>query len=554
MTQIINNAWNSGRPGSWPSGWLGSWPSSWLGTVLLAVAVIATGSGAGAGCTKDHCENDTHCRPGEQCNLDTNQCFTPTTDAGDAQADAGDAQADAGDAEPTDCTEHSECTNSLEPVCLNLSCEPCDNPAQCLDKDVDRPYCEGGQCLQCTDSETHCTTSTLSICNAGTCEPCVVGSSDCATHHSDTPVCLNDECVQCTNSADHCNTPGPTVCDSTTNTCRPCEAHSECDYLGGICDWDTSECMAPANIIYVDDDTGCSNAGTGLSSEPFCEIQAAVDAVSATRFTIHVADGVYDNITITDKNPLWIVGGPGAPTISQAMSGDSMVLIDGTSNVKIENLVIQDAGGAGKGVSCEGSGLIPVVVLDGNAITGNNGGGIYISSCTITLEANDIYLNSGGGVDLSQSAFDVFNNMITLNGGPGTGFGGVQVSGIPGTTVFHSNTVVDNQAQSLVVAGVKSLNFFNVVSSIVDGTATPLLSAECTPSYSYIGDNSGGITGTGNIDTIGNPDPGLDSNYLLDTGSPCIDTGDDTGSAPTHDFEGQLRDATPDIGADEYYP
>jgi len=43
------------------------------------------------------------------------------------------------------------------------------------------------------------------------------------------------------------------------------------------------------------------------------------------------------------------------------------------------------------------------------------------------------------------------------------------------------------------------------------------------------------------------------SDQHLSEGSPCIDAGTTTG-APLVDFDGQARDASPDIGADEYVP
>jgi parallel beta-helix repeat protein len=535
MMRIINNAWTSDRP------------CGWFGTALLTLAVTAlaaTAPGVLSGCTKDHCENDTHCRPGEQCNLDTNQCYTPGTDAGDtgdAQADGGDGS-DGGDAQPTDCTGHGECTTALEPVCLSNFCEPCGNSTQCNDKNTDRPLCDDGQCVECTVSETHCLASTVSICNAGTCVACVDDSADCEIPYPDSPFCLNDECVQCTDSADHCATPTPTVCDPADHTCRDCEAHSECDYLGGVCDWSTGDCMDPTNIIYVDDDTGCSDSGSCDATTPCCAIEEALDRVNTSVSTILVAAGSYTEITIHNQD-VWIIGQPGAIIGPSGLDINVVtvqnLLATESTQAIIEGLTIQTGSNTGVGVYCSGlAAAKPDVTLRNCTITNNAGGGVDASDCIVTLESNEISANTGGGVYLGDSDYTVVNNMITKNGSPSSSYGGVQIFN-PGTPHrFHSNTVVGNDAQS-IEGGIWCSPAAEVVNTIAYQNTDGDIATACTVIDSW---------------TTGNGDPLFVSttDFHLTANSDCIDAGG-TVNPPILDFDGQTRDATPDIGADEYF-
>lgn len=517
-------------------------PCSWHGAVLLA-AILAWG-GAGAGCTKDHCESDEDCLAGEQCDLDTNRCYVVDVDAGDGGPDAGDAEPDAGDAEPIECTGHGECTEPAEPVCIDETCQPCTQPAQCAEKDIDRPLCEGGRCVECATGLGECVNPTP-ICNSsGDCAACA-NHQECIDRGG-LPACDGASCVECTDSATHCG--GATqICDPTSHTCRACEAHADCDFLAGpdtgVCDWDTSTCVDPANIIYVDDDAGCSDSGACDTNVACCTIAEALTRVGGTVSTILVADGSYYEITIHNQD-VRIVGLPGAiigpsnldinvVTVHNLLSTD-------TTSARIEGFTIHNGSNTGIGTFCTGlAAAQPTLILFGNTITNNAGGGVSASNCTVTLEANDISANPGGGVYLSDSDFTVINNMITLNGGVSSTHGGVQIIN-PGTTRrFHSNTVVGNDAQA-IEGGISCFPDGEVVSTIAYGNIGGDTAALCTVTDSW-------TTTDGTPAFVGGDD------YHLDVGSPCINAGD-TVDPPTHDFDGQVRDALPDIGADEYYP
>ena len=544
--------------------------------LLVAVSIPACGDSF-----KPHCHRDEDCRPGETCNLATNQCFTDHVDAGDAGPDAGDATPDAADAgDATPCTGHSMCTEDEAPLCLSDTCQPCTNaPTECAVKDSNRPVCEGGECVECNNTTSLCSSVTEAVCNAGFCEACQTGSTDCEAAFPLLPVCLNNECVQCITSVDDCSGTTP-ICDTTTHACRECEAHSECDFLGGagsgVCDWDSHTCVAPADIIYVADDLGCNDSGNCDTNQACCTIVEALTRVTPSKSTIMVAAGNYNEITIHDLD-VWIIGQPGA-TIGPSNLNINVITVQSllatdTTAARVEGFTVQDGSSAGIGIYCVGlPAARPITIFKGNIITANAGGGVYASNCDVTLEANDISSNPGGGVYasncdvtleandissnpgggvyLSDTNFTVLNNMVSGNGGS-TPYGGFRLSGVPPVAVFHSNTVFGNFASAGNASGVRCSDPFDITSSIVVGAVSPHLTVECTPFFSYIGGNTSTLNG--NIDTVANPDPMLDTDYTLLVGSPCINTGD-TVSAPIHDFDGQLRDATPDIGADEYSP
>jgi len=560
--------------------------------LTLALALALTFILAG-GCTKDYCEGDGDCRPGEQCDLATNQCYATDVDAGP------DTAVDAGDASPADCTGHAQCTNPDAPVCLSQTCQPCNNTSQCLDKDSTRPLCEGGRCLECTDSATHCTDLAAPICNAeGTCVACTSGSTECETPHPNEPYCVDGQCVECGQTAD-CTDTGEPVCDPVTHRCRACESHAECDATAGaglgVCQ-PSGACVDPADFILVNaDDPNCKDFATNscdINADPCCTIAYALGKVSTTRHIILVvaASSPYDHIAVNSSQSIWLLTTTGAEiAYANAQSNievsNSEIVIEGFAihhasnslnygvacalgaDVTLLNNEIHhnDAGGVNAsncnlnmigntvhdntavGVDVSGGTL----TMDSNVVHTNSGGGVYASNCTLSMNSNIVHTNSGGGIWVTNSGFTLTNNIIHSNGAS-TSYGGVRLSGSPTTAVFHNNTVVGNFASTSNAAGVRCDDPFDIVNSIVDGTVTPHVTAQCFPTYSYIGDESGGGSGTGNIDTVTFTDPMLDSSYKLLTGSPCIDAGDTT-SAPTYDFEGDLRDASPDIGADEYH-
>jgi hypothetical protein len=131
-----------------------------------------------------------------------------------------------------ECTESADCAESAEPICDDQICRACGSPAECEARDSAAPYCAvDGRCAACLSS-SHCAEVTEPICDGPTleCRACVEGSAgdaDCAARSAAQSRCAADgACVQCLDSTD-CQGTAP-FCDTSTRTCRACQANSEC--------------------------------------------------------------------------------------------------------------------------------------------------------------------------------------------------------------------------------------------------------------------------------------------------------------------------------------
>lgn len=275
--------------------------------------------------------------------------------------------------------------------------------------------------------------------------------------------------------------------------------------------------------------------------------------------TANAGGGLYDcnglirNNTITDNSVIQMGGG--------------LCFCDGTisSNRITGNKVTSNFGGGGGMFSCRGR-------IFGNHIRENSchqyGGGL--DSCDGVIEGNLIVANwagaSGGGLYWCRNG-TIRNNIIALNKAD---VGGGAASCHP----FLNNTITGNSVQGTGKGAGLYYCGGDIQNCIIWGNTAgdeidPLqVFSSGDPSYSCIQGWSGG--GPGNV--LGDPnfaDPDgpdndamtyEDNDYRLSSGSPCIDTGDNSalGTAPGADLDGHLRIAngihslTVDMGAYEY--
>ena len=197
-----------------------------------------------------------------------------------------------------------------------------------------------------------------------------------------------------------------------------------------------------AETYHVDDDS-CPAPGSGTPADPFCSIQAGIDAASSGD-TVEVAAGTYyENITM--KSGVVIQG---------AGQGDTII----------------DGGGSGSVVTANG--VDSAAMLDGFTITNgdaDDGGGMYnsgssptVSNCTFSGNTAFLMINfgRGGGMFNVSSSPTVTNCTFSANDAEERGGGMYNVNSSPTVSncTFSGNTAhrgggMYNESSSPTVTG-----------------------------------------------------------------------------------------------------
>jgi hypothetical protein len=262
----------------------------------------------------------------------------------------------------------------------------------------------------------------------------------------------------------------------------------------------------------------------------YSTIQAGINAAStAGGGTVLVAAGTY-NENIELKNGVDVVSDRTGNTTISGTDGVPVVTANFKTNAKLDGFTITNGSGTqvGAGVSIQASSSN--VTISNCVITGNTallrGGGIAIDDSAATIVNCTIVGNTankigelggtGGGIYIVDSS-PIIINCITANNTALNAGGGIYVDTSASANITHNDVWInspDNYA----------------------GTA-----------------NQTGINGNISDDPLFvNPGAG---DYCLDTGSPCIDTGDNNApNLPDVDKDGKLRiiNGTVDMGAYEY--
>ena len=358
---------------------------------------------------------------------------------------------------------------------------------------------------------------------------------------------------------------------------------------------------------FVDDDN-CP-AGTGTQADPFCTIQAAVDA-AASGDTILVLAGAYGNIDYDGKDVvIRSLEGPADTSVTGAdfVDGEgvgavldgftvngpqftSAILCSGASPT-ISNNIIEgnfslSTGGAGiRLMSGSDARILYNEIRDNQSIpTSGLGGGMFISASSPLLEGNRFVRNNafedfsqalGGAIYISGSNVSLLNNFFLDNLASDTaGNKGGAIYAVNSTLLLAGNSFVDNAAvvglvpgeggalylESCVTQGVNNIFWGNRAAVgaqiFVEGGVLNLSYSNVEAGLPGVGGNGAANWGSGMLDT----DPLFDATFHLSAGSPMIEAG-----TPLDEFGGADGDLDPraldgdadgtarvDIGWDEW--
>lgn len=296
----------------------------------------------------------------------------------------------------------------------------------------------------------------------------------------------------------------------------------------------------------------------------YTTIQSAINA-SVNGDTILVAAGTYtENINFRGKNIVltsnfYLTNDPSAiySTIingsnpTNADTGSCIIINNGEdSTTVLQGFYITGGSGTkwndehGAGVYREGGGILvqysdPIIknnIIANNLVTNvsgvmsTGGGGVRIGDSYVRFYNNIVMNNTaryGAGIVLNYTGGEVYNNIVCANYGSyqfnaGSGIWLNNVFTRPLTII--NNTIAGNSSTA-GFSGISGGSFASLRNNIIWGNTSPgnlQVSAGLNIRYSNV---QGGFPGAGNI----NSDPLFaDSNYVLTTGSPCIDKGDST--------------------------
>jgi hypothetical protein len=421
-----------------------------------------------------------------------------------------------------------------------------DDPGSCVDP---TPACVGGICVEC-EVDDQCTTSLaphcdLSLFRCGDCD----ATSQCERFAPMSTCGTSGACVQCEpgdpiGESDVCSASSP-VCGA-DGACRRCEDHRECG--SGACDLAGGTCAEAGEIAYVD--ASASGGNTACTSTAKCDSIAKGLAVG--RPYVVIAPGDYQEDVIAMAQTVSLIG-YGATLRAQTNGAVAIATGGATGEVSVFGLTITASTG---GVDCTGSTTLSTarVTLVDCLVSNFTGVGVVGYRCDMVLSRTRVTNANGGGIDLTQAGVDITNSIIDGNGPDGT-FGGIQITNPrPQPSRIAFNTIVDNATGAgtttpgIACASGGVLDAFH--SNIIDGNTGAAAQVSGGPNCSYEHSLINPAFG-GNENVTG--DPMLTADFHIAAASPAKDQGL-AGTDITDDFERQLRDATPDIGADELVP
>ena len=227
---------------------------------------------------------------------------------------------------------------------------------------------------------------------------------------------------------------------------------------------ETSSLMKTNSTIYVDDGN-CPGPGSGTLGDPFCTIQAAIDAAnSAGGDTIFVAAGTYNERVIINK-PLTLQGenrdttiidGAGMTASGIPVYGNNGILINPGSAYHMQDVGITISG----------------FTVQNFAVIGAGGGAGIAADATyqyINIIISDVIAKDNGleGLYLPNVLNSHFSNIVVDNNdqiGNGQGYG-IWVAVWSSGNTFTDITATNHDSTGIMVMQANNNTFDNIISS-----------------------------------------------------------------------------------------
>jgi hypothetical protein len=477
-------------------------PMTW--TVVRALANALLVVAATNGCTKknpSYCDTQMDCPNGQHCDLATHGCVADENDGGDSMS----------------CTGNAQCTGST-PICENGACRACS-----LDDECDSGVCRADGACESSDNVLYVDPNGPS---AGAC----TSESPCDLMYARSLVTASRYSLRLANGM--YSLPGAFIVSSPI-------AHVA--IIGG------------RSAVFARAATGPSFDVRSGSSLTLRGITLNRGLVCDTG-TIDIENAGF-NTPGSEMRPWLSLSNCVATVVGSELDGSLSFGVDSNFGGSLTLAAVTITRSADSGVRF-GSGQLSI---SGSTIAQNMGLGVLSTAQQTAISRSTFYSNRMGGVSAIGGVFDVTNNFIYRNGNAASSlFGGLRLdTNLPGNRVEH-NTITRNDAQygatPLLAGGLYCRGGGTSANNLVTNN---FYGNEFDPNAQI----AGTCNFTGSLVVASDTAVHFKSSvqepfdyHLADAQSSAVNAGVVSTPVITEDFDGEARDATPDVGADELRP